>query len=78
MSQNRLPTLEANDATSLDVDSIDSPDIHLSGSNQGFDYTDHDECDLFRLASDIARYDPALTEILVKVAIRKAELSEAG
>ncbi|MEZ5327984.1 MAG: hypothetical protein R3F19_23300 [Verrucomicrobiales bacterium] len=76
MSQNRLPTLEANDATSLDVDSIDSPDIPLSGS--GFDYTDHDECDLFRLASDIARYDPALTEILVKVAIRKAELSEAG
>ncbi|MDA0811902.1 MAG: hypothetical protein O3C21_05890 [Verrucomicrobia bacterium] len=78
MSHNRLSTTESTLAVPLELDPIDLETNALHGRSGGFDYTDPDECDLFRLANDIARYDPALTETLAKIAIRKAQLSEAG
>ena len=75
MTHNRLPIHHSSTASELEVpDSITS----TQGAPDGFDHTDPDECELFRLATHIVQYDEALTEILVKVALRKAELSEAG
>jgi hypothetical protein len=78
MPHNRLSTTVSTLATLLELDPVDLEIHALHGPSGGFDYTDPDECDLFRLANDIARYDPALTQTLGKIAVRKAELSEAG
>ena len=48
---------------------------------EGFDHRDPEERDLFRLATHIVQYDEALTKVLIKIALRKAELNateEAG
>lgn len=78
MSHNRLPITESTLAAPLEPDPLDLETNALHGPSGGFDYTNPDECDLFRLANDITRYDPALAETLVRIAIRKAQLSEAG
>lgn len=76
MPHNRLSTISP--PTDSEATTAEFEELSLNGGAEGQDHTDPDECELFRLATHIVQYDEALTEILVKIALRKAELSEAG
>ncbi|MGK0184435.1 MAG: hypothetical protein ACI9R3_000201 [Verrucomicrobiales bacterium] len=78
MSHNRLSTTETEIAFEPNAGATALQELPMNDGPEGFDHTDPDECELFRLATHIVQYDEPLTEILVKIALRKAELSEAG